>query len=446
LEFFQDIVKDHPRSVDLWVKTLNLFLKPRVNEYQSVWNTVRMIDLSYFGGELEKIESQEIKNKTDMIVPQQYISDISQSPYLIQAEVKFGIYATLLYAKKLRMVISTSETENIYDCIIKKLFYLKSAPRKSEFRYIPTDIHPTPLVLKEYKNVETLDLTSNDTVKNEDLNTGLVSLNLTNNHMITNVGLEHLQNLTSLNLMYNTTITDIGLSVVPNLLELDLESNSTVTDSGLNKLTKLVSLNLTDNDTITDKGVENLKNLTSLDLTDNNTITNRALSNLIKLNSLYLATNRSITEVGLSMLTNLTLLDLDDNLTFRGSSRGGLKDLTSLSLAYNSVITDKFVGRLTNLTSLDLNENDTITNNGLKPLVNLNMLSLYGNNKITNSGLKTLKKLIILDLTYNYKITPAGLKPLENLYNVIKEPNYTNRDLWIGSTDAIISERPDVGL
>jgi len=342
-EFFIKVVENRERSEKTWLAALDTIKSFKNHD---IWNLVSLIDISYFGGELSVLEKnvphKKIKKLVEGITPKIYTSSISQPQYLMDAEVRFSLYAAALYLRKEGMLVSPQTVEDLADCMIQSLFYLKpfdyyyfgvdvlkeigerlSSSRRmvGKLWHIPVRRIPTRLIsrrtLREYPEIKFLDLTGFTTIHNRDLATlsNLTDLNLTANEKITCSGLTHLTNLQVLNLRENDKVDNTCVSSMINLLGLNLRENHIITDDCLVNLTNLKSLNLNSNRNITDEALIHLTNLTSLDLTMNNTITNRGLLQLVNLESLYLSFNRTITNEALIPLANLTFLDLTFNNT-----------------------------------------------------------------------------------------------------------------------------------
>lgn len=139
--------------------------------------------------------------------------------------------------------------------------------------------------------LETLELGNNHVISNDGLKhyTMLIGLGLRDNFRITKVG--HLSTLRRLNLAKNTKIKDAELLGL-NLVHLDLSDNTVITDYALT--TSLRSLNLSRNHRITDQGLAWCPGLTRLNLYRNQCITDEGIMQL-KLKFLDLSHNTQIT-------------------------------------------------------------------------------------------------------------------------------------------------------
>lgn len=119
--------------------------------------------------------------------------------------------------------------------------------------------------LKQLTTLEDLNLKSNRTIQDEDIQplTCLTFLNLHGNQVITDKGLLGLTSITELDLFQTQHITGKGLAGLPHLLSLNLGSNKKVTDEELGQCTNLTALSLNGNDVITINALYKLPKLCS---------------------------------------------------------------------------------------------------------------------------------------------------------------------------------------
>lgn len=104
-----------------------------------------------------------------------------------------------------------------------------------------------------------------------------------------------------------------NLNCYKNLKTLDLEFNRSIKDQHINKLYFLEKLSLPKNKLLTNKGIINLKKLKYIDLSFNKNITNKSISNKLDLEYLILIHNKNISDEGFVNIKKLKYLNLGYN-------------------------------------------------------------------------------------------------------------------------------------
>jgi len=129
-DYFTQVIEGRPRTEEKWRITLN-FIKLHTFPTDDIWHVIHLIDLSWFGGELETLEKSVthtlLKKLVEGINPGVYKSNISQPNYLLEAEVRFALYASALYLKKNKMRNLKVKIGDLAGCMSRSLFYLKTS-------------------------------------------------------------------------------------------------------------------------------------------------------------------------------------------------------------------------------------------------------------------------------------------------------------------------------
>ena len=138
---------------------------------------------------------------------------------------------------------TTNQNKNIFTlCVINQIFNKNTKPEE-RFIHIEPDSYPklTNNKIKELINLTSLNLANNRVIKDDGINslTNLTSLNLKNNFSITNNGINNLINLKSLNLDHNNFITNNGIKGLTNLTFLCIIRNMNITNDSIKHLSLL---------------------------------------------------------------------------------------------------------------------------------------------------------------------------------------------------------------
>ena len=297
-------------------------------------------------------------------------------------------------------------------------------------------------------------------------------LNISDNCMITNIGIQNCTNLIKLNINH-TNINNINHLV--NLRELNCAGSSLVTEgcykctnlesiictafakktmlTEFNCFTNLRKLITSSNEFIKNENISQCLNLTELDVSYTNI---SDLNNLTNLQRLRVSGCEKLTHVGIERCVNLIKLQcygstnitkinhltklehLIINETCKISEIEVNKCTTLKKLSVRSNKKIKNINYLTNLTTLEASGNSSgVTQNGIRECTNLVKLKIDGNQNIKSVnhlqklkylyaqgicgiddlGIKKCTKLVLLDLSYNIKVKNLNhLQDLKFLY------------------------------
>lgn len=133
-----------------------------------------------------------------------------------------------------------------------------------------------------------------------------------------------LTKLKTLNICDNHHITDRGISTLTNLTSLEMYTDNNITDNGISLLTNLTHISFVPY-AITDQGISNLINLTYIDLGSHPRVTFDGLSNLSKLRSIIIEEQEIIMDKNtikvMEILCNLRAMKLMNNSKIFGLSK-----------------------------------------------------------------------------------------------------------------------------
>ncbi|WP_372367701.1 hypothetical protein [Candidatus Uabimicrobium sp. HlEnr_7] len=417
----------------------------------------------------KKIENQSHTSKITLMKKISYL-------IMLTIAVSFAIYTSMENSKTSKIDYTIKSINLSGDDIQNEdLARLKLFPNIIHLSLFSTNIDDKGLHYLSSLSLESLNV-GKTRISNQGLanicnmfSRTLKILDLSENQVIDNNGLKHLQKLEKLEVFVltgNKRSDERGIANLPDTLtELNLSStninsvenfknfkitklflaNTKVTNNiddlsnfqllthldlsrlninnllFLKNLTKLTYLNLSENREITNDSLENfktLKKLTKLDLRHLSKINDQGLAHLDNISDLttLLIDKTSITPVGISYLrqkfSNCNIsYDRELNLNRKNIDNNYLR---------------KYVSSLVNLVRLDLSNNTKITNAGLvhiTSLLNLNDLRLHSCG-IGDEGLSHLAKLTKLSSLqlFNTNVSGKGLKHLANL----KELYYLN--------------------
>ncbi len=245
---------------------------------------------------------------------------------------------------------------------------------------IITDCTLQTLVLKSAKLRSNTMITDQGLLPHADT---LKFLDISKNTLITNNCLSMLTTLKTLVMSDNAQITNI--STLTNLISLDVSNDCMFTEIDLPVENLILQFNT--------RVVSMPDTITRLDLTGNDLITGELLLRLPFLSNLVLDVNEEVTDDYLSQLTNLQDLSLMFNNVITDNGITGL-NLTHLRLGYNTQITDLGLRSLTQLECLYLGDNSVITNHGVSVLTDLKSIMLSNNNIITSAAFVNIYNLI----------------------------------------------------
>jgi hypothetical protein len=331
----------------------------------------------------------------------------------------------------------------------------------------PKDIND--LVLRQCKNVESLNLSGNRNVSKDILqklrslkklklmaHTSIKSKQLSlvtrlkelvlgmdsiDSHGIGDYGIDALPFLTNLTILRIPYFKRVGnnLSNLINLHTLDI-SNTSLSDSNISMLTNLTTLNMSSTAYIKGWSLVNMTNLRVLCLRDECGFEPSYLTHLISLDTLYLDDNLDagynvyvskmtqlttlgidgsrdgspyIQETSLEKLTNLTTLNMKRNCNISGHAIRFLTKLTTLSLMDNQRVLYGHIKTNTSITNLRLGRNPII--HSLPGLENIKTLDLRFNVKFISTNLSCMISLTDLSLSSNCIINDEDVLPLINL-------------------------------
>jgi hypothetical protein len=183
-----------------------------------------------------------------------------------------------------------------------------------------------------YPSVKSLDLGYDSLYSTPRLNSFLKAFN--------NQKLMKLVNLTILDIKNNRLVTDEGIQNLNNLACLKINKNKLITDEGIKNLTNLRSLQLANSGLITNSGLKRLTNLTDISLLNETDykkkyksyINNDGISHLSLLSVLNIGYNKKINDEVFKYLTNVKYLSYTNltHLEFHDFTEIGLNYLINL--------------------------------------------------------------------------------------------------------------------
>ncbi|MBU2893455.1 leucine-rich repeat domain-containing protein [Colwellia sp. D2M02] len=301
-------------------------------------------------------------------------------------------------------------------------------------------------VLEEMSNLKELDISNANLSQLFDFSllTQLVSLNISQNNLVTLTELENAPSLIELKAQYNDQLVDVSaLSFTTKLKHLNLNHSivtsidalatainlETVLMEGVYKLSSidvllslplLKEVNLNGNSVILCSDLDLLVQTFPLAVISRNyncmeqpinesLIIDQGLLSCITRSSLDIADINYLRcrydEIksleGIEQLTKLSELSLDNNNITDASALSSLTQLTRLSLSSNNLTDITALSTLTNLTWLNLNYNMIIDFSSLNQLTKLRSLQLSSNTITAFSNIANLSNLQELDLSNN---------------------------------------------
>ncbi|VAW94488.1 hypothetical protein MNBD_GAMMA23-2276 [hydrothermal vent metagenome] len=252
----------------------------------------------------------------------------------------------------------------------------------------------------------------------------LVSLNCSEQGIVSLVGIENLTSLTSLSLSYNSISDVTPLAGMTRLTNLSLYNNNISDVTPLAGMTRLTSLTLYSNSISDVTPLAGLTSLTALLLDANNIIDITPLAGMTSLTSLSLNNNSIIDITPLAGMTSLTSLSLNNNSIIDITPLAGMTNLYYLVLSINSISDVTPLAGMTNLFGLSLNNNSIIDVTPLAGMTSLIYLRLsYNSFGGQNAGnVDTLTGLINAARIYLFGNTGMSCSELTTLINVLGSP------------------------
>jgi hypothetical protein len=194
-------------------------------------------------------------------------------------------------------------------------------------------------IIKIFPNIKSISIRPNVCITDGDFSclNNIEELDLSNCSQIkiTDNSFRHLMKIKRLNLLgYKQTwvednyVTNKSFDYLSNLETLEIDDNYVINDSGLQKLKKIKHLYIYNCNKITDNGISNLINLEKLGLYSMENIIDLTFKKLNKLQELVL-TDCQITNSGLKYLSNLTRLKLVNvkNINWKDFDQLNIKEL-----------------------------------------------------------------------------------------------------------------------
>ena len=264
-------------------------------------------------------------------------------------------------------------------------------------------------------------------------NTGLTTLDLSNNLKVNSIILNNVKTLTYLNLGYNTILTTFAP------FSHDTDSTDRKTTNGSSNFTLvaplLKSLTLEECGGFVDiTGCPELTTLTFIPDGSTNSMTTFDLSKQTKLKKLTMNYMTSLTGLDLSHMSELTTLSINNCSALQSLNINGCAALTSLTCTSNAKLPALDCSGCTSLTTLAGYSNSTLATLDISDCTALTTLNCYScaletldlSNNVSLTTLNCYSNLFeTLDISNNTAITSMDCSPNDNLTTLYMKEGHT---------------------